>query len=166
MGSGIVQGKPSYVTDLEQVYGVPSQAAFGSSVFYDPADATETAASLEHNALAKYKYFCGETWERFGEDNWLRTWKQVYSRAAHTKRDIVTELRSISESSVRLSAPMLLDSIQDVAAAHAALAHAFDDPKVADLRVFNIGDDQAMSGLLIAAQRPSEGSIFLVFLLD
>ena len=30
------ENKPKYVTDLEAAYGAPSQAGFGSAVFYEP----------------------------------------------------------------------------------------------------------------------------------
>ena len=52
-------------------------------------------------------------------------------------------------------------------AARAALSAAFDDPKVSELRVFNLGDGEAMSGLLVAGRRGASGeSTFLVFLMD
>ena len=34
------------------------------------------------------------------------------------------------------------------------------------LDVYSIGDGAAMSGVLLAARRPPEGALFLVFLLD
>ena len=158
--------QPAYVTALEAIYGAPSQAGFGSAVFFESVSTTETEQDLEPRARAKYQHFCGEIWQRFGEANWLATWKQVYARKEDAKCDIVTELRSIPENDVRLSASMILDNADPPAKAHQALASAFDDPQVAELRVYRIGDGQAMSGLLIAAHRPPEGSLFLVFLMD
>ncbi len=166
MASEEARKLPAYVTALEAIYGVPSQAGFGSAVFFDPVDTTGAEQDLEPAARAKYQHFCGEIWQRFGEANWLATWKQVYARQEGAKRDIVTELRSIPENDVRLSASMILDNTDPPAKAHQALANAFDDPQVAELRVYRIGDGAAMSGLLIAARRPAEGSLFLVFLMD
>ena len=54
-------GLPVYVTALEAAYGAPSQAGFGSAVFYEP---TEAGDDLAQAALAKYKYFIGDLWER------------------------------------------------------------------------------------------------------
>ena len=46
-------------------------------------------------------------------------------------------------------------------------AAAFDDPAVTELRVFNLGDGEAMSGLLVAGRRQATGeATFLVFLMD
>jgi hypothetical protein len=37
---------------------------------------------------------------------------------------------------------------------------------VAELRVFNLGDGEAMSGLLVAGRRASGDATFLAFLMD
>jgi hypothetical protein len=134
-------GKPAYVTALEAAYGAPSQAGFGSAVFYEQIKA---GADLSQAALAKYKYFTGELWERYGEDAWTGLWKEVYARPAGAKPDIVAELRGISDPDASLSAPMILDVVQDAEKAKAALAAAYDDPAVTELRVFNLGDGSAM----------------------
>jgi len=46
--------QPAYMNALEAAYGPPSQAAFGSAVFYDRIPAS---ADLEEAALAKYRTF-------------------------------------------------------------------------------------------------------------
>lgn len=51
------QKKPVYVTDLEIAYGTPSQAGFGSAVFYEPMAGD---VSLAQMALDKYQYFVGD----------------------------------------------------------------------------------------------------------
>ena len=150
--------KPSYVADLERSYGGPSQAAFGSAVFFEPDTDPE---KLEKNALAKYQHFCGDTWTRFGEENWLGNWNQVYARETKSQCDIVAELESLEDRDARRSASMLLENAE----AHGALRKALDDAQVSEVRVFRIGDGGAMSGLLIASLRP-EGAVYLVFLLD
>lgn len=156
--------KPEYVANLEAAYGAPSQEGFGSAVFYESLQATD---DLEQKALEKYKYFTGELWERWGEDAWMGPWKEVHTRAAGAKADIVAELRAIDDRDAANSAPMILDVVQDAEAARAALSAAFDDPAVTELRVFNLGDGGAMSGILVAGRRAASGdATFLVFLLD
>ena len=155
---------PAYVTTLEAAYGAPSQAGFGSAVFHEQL---KPSATLAEAALAKYKYFTGDLWERYGEDAWMGPWKEVYVRPAGAKPDIVAELRGIEDADAANSAPMILDVVEDAALARAALAAAFDDSAVTDLRVFNLGDGGAMSGILVAGRRgDSDEATFLVFLLD
>ncbi|MCB0201860.1 MAG: hypothetical protein KDI03_17475, partial [Anaerolineae bacterium] len=60
---------------------------------------------------------------------------------------------------------MILDNVDNAEAARAALAAVYDDPAVTELRVYTLGDGEAMSGLLVAGRRGSEAT-FLVFLLD
>ncbi len=162
--SNSVAARPAYVTALEAAYGAPSQAGFGSAVFYEPLGADD---SLTDAALAKYKYFVGDLWERWGEDAWMGPWKEVYTRKPGAKPDIVAELRGIADPDAAISAPMILDVVQDAEGARAALAAAFDDPAVTELRVFNLGDGGAMSGILVAGRRgETSDATFLVFLLD
>ncbi len=156
--------KPDYAASLEAAYGAPSQAGFGSAVFYEPMKPDD---DLTKAALAKYKYFVGELWERYGEEAWMGPWKEVYARPAGARPDIVAELRGIEDPDAAISAPMILDAVQDAEAARAALSAAFDDPAVTELRVYNLGDGGAMSGILVAARRAATSdATFLVFLLD
>jgi hypothetical protein len=155
---------PDYVTSLESVYGAPSQAGFGSAVFYLHLPA---GADLEHTAKEKYRYFVGDLWERYGEDAWMAPWKMVYSRQPGDERNIIAELRGIRDPGAALSAPMILDVVEDAEKARSALSSAYDDPSVTDLQVYTLGDGGAMSGLLIAGHRNATGeAVFLVFLLD
>jgi len=154
--------EPAYVTALEAAYGAPSQAGFGSAVFFEPAAGEDLAQA----ALEKYKYFSGEQWERWGEDAWMGPWKEVYARPVGVKPDIVSELHSIADPDAQNSVPMILDVVQGADKARVALAAAYDDPAVTELRVFNLGDGGAMSGLLVAARRDTGETTFLVFLLD
>lgn len=156
--------KPAYVTQLESIYGPPSQAGFGSAVFYDQLRATD---KLSDAALARYRFFVGDLWQRYGEDSWMGPWKQVYSRPAGAAHDIVAELRSIDDADASISAPMLLDNIDDPAQGRAALAAAYDDALVSELAVFNIGDGGAMSGVVLAGRHKlSDRATILVFLMD
>jgi hypothetical protein len=81
------------VTALEAAYGAPSQAGFGSAVFAEQLKASD---ELEKAALAKYKYFTGDLWERWGEDAWMGPWKEVYTRQTGANVDILAELRGIA----------------------------------------------------------------------
>jgi len=155
--------KPLYIIDLEAAYGAPSQAGFGSAVFYE---GMALAGSLEQKALEKYQYFVGDLWERYGEDAWMVPWKQVYTRKAGAKQDIVAELKGISHAEARLSVPMVLDVVENAETARQALSAAYDDAAVAELRVFSLGDGEAMSGLLVAGRRDTGEAAFLVFLMD
>lgn len=158
------QSLPPTVTALQAAYGAPSQAGFGSAVFYKRLP---TGADLTQAALAQYKYFVGELWDRYGEAAWLGPWEEVYLRQADVKPDIIAELRSIRDPDTRLSVPMILDNIDNAEQARAALAAAYDDPAVTELRVFNLGDGGAMTGILLAGRRQATGEVIvLVFLLD
>lgn len=155
---------PTYLAALQAAYGPPSDAGFGSAVFYVVLGAD---ATLEQAALDKYKAFTGELWQRFGEAAWMGPWKEVYARAPGAPADIVAELRGIIDRDAAISVPLILDEVDDAAAAHAALTAAYNDPAVTELRVFNLGDGAEMAGLLIAARREAtDDAIFLVFLLD
>lgn len=155
---------PEYVAKLQAAYGAPSQEAFGSAVFYEPQIGNGDLASV---ALDKYKYFVGDLWARYGEDVWLGHWRQVYARPVEATPDIVAELRTVDDHDAALSIPMILDNIDEAERAQAALAAAFDDPTMREVAVFNLGDGEALSGLLIAGRRPETGeALFRVFLLD
>ncbi|UHD18638.1 hypothetical protein [Thiocapsa bogorovii] len=149
---------------LEAFYGGPSQSGFGSAVFRETLHGTE---DLTQAALSTYKTFVGPLWDRFGEPAWMGSWREVYVRHPGTTPDIVAELRTITDPDARLSVPLILDAIDGPDAARAALSAAFDDSAVTELRVFNLGDSAAMSGLLIAARRGVGGEAgFLIVLMD
>ena len=155
--------KPEVVTALEAVYGAPSQAGFGSAMFFDQLKPTDTLADA---ALAKYKFFVGDLWERYGEDAWMGPWKEVYARQPGGKPDIVAELRGIGDRDARQSVPMILDNTANAEQARSALSAAFDDPAVKELAVYTLGDGEAMSGILVAGRNTAGADTFLVFLLD
>ena len=155
--------KPDYIKQLETAYGAPSQNGFGSAVFFEQLDSTQ---ELEEAALTEYQYFVGENWERFGEEAWMSAWRKVYTRPDDTAQDIVAELKGITDRDTALSVSMVLDVIQDAEAAKQALSRTFDDKSVADLVVYNLGDGEVMSGLLIAGRRTNGDTTCLVFLYD
>jgi hypothetical protein len=162
--SAAEQGVPGHVQQLQRAYGPPSEQGFGSAVFHStlrPGDSLATAA------LEYYRRFVGSKWQRFGEQAWMGSWREVYSRGEDAPHDIVAELRGIADPDTRNSVPMILEVVEDAAAARAALSAAFDAPQVTELRVFNLGDGGAMSGLLVAGRRAATGeAVMLVFLLD
>ena len=153
-----------YVEKLEAAYGPPSQQGFGGAVFHEvlqPADDLATAA------LAKYRHFVGPLWNRRGEKAWMGPWREVYSRPSGARRDIVADLSAIDDRNAQLSVALLLDAIDNPAEARAALAVAFDDPAVTELRVFSIGDGAALSGLLVAGRRGANGdATYVIVLMD
>ncbi len=156
--------KPDCVARLEAAYGAPSQEGFGSATFHETLGPTD---DLTQAALAKYRAFVGELWDRYGERAWMEPWKELYSRPPEAKPDIAAELRGIADPSARLSVPMILDPSEGAEAARDALSAAFDDAEVTELRVFALGDGAAMSGLLVAARRGAQSEAsFLVFLMD
>lgn len=156
--------KPDYLAPMEAAYGAPGEAGFGSAVFHEILKGSD---DLPQAAKVKYRTFVGQLWDRFGEEAWMGPWKEVYVRDPATRPDIAAELRGIGDPDARLSVPMVLENVEGAEAARAALSAAFDDPEVSELRVFNLGDGGAMSGLLVAGRRGASGeTTFLVFLMD
>ena len=153
---------PVFVVELEAAFGAPSQAGFGSAVFYE---ATIAAADLEQVAQAKYRFFVGDLWDRFGSAAWLSTWRLIYARSDQ-RRDIASELLAITDRDARQLASLIIDNGSSATSSRQALAAAFDDETVTALQVYQIGDGAALSGLLIAGWRDSGAAIFLVLLLD
>lgn len=155
---------PLYYTDLVTLYGAPSQAGFGSAVFYDQ---TEPGSDLEQIALHYYQHFVSPLWEQFGGDAWMSAWKLVYNRPAKMPPDVVAEVKGISDRSVAQFVPiLLLDDTDNSDPARQALAAAYDDPLVTAVSVYAIGDGAAMSGLLLAGSRTTGEVTILVSLLD
>lgn len=156
-------GLPEYVAALESAFGVPSQAGTGSAVFFERQAA---GTDLQKLALEKYRHFVGDLWERFGEQAWMGPWKQVYARVDGSQGGIVAELRGLPDPGARSSAEMIVTVVEGAEEARAALSKAYDDPAVSELRIFELGDGAAISGLLVAGRRASGEATFLVFLMD
>jgi hypothetical protein len=149
---------------LQKIYGGPEVTGMGSSV-------TEVALTeegkLEELAKQRYQKFCGEIWERFGPENWMSQWAEVYRRPAGQSGKILEELRGLKDHTASMAGSMILDNIDEPEAAHATLTEVFDDPAIDGLSIFRLGDGEAYSGLLIAAERgPGQPAIFLTFLMD
>lgn len=67
------------------------------------------------------------------------------------------ELRAIHDPDERVSVPMILDEIEGADQARAALSAVYDDPTITELRVFDLGDGEAMSGILVVGRRGASG---------
>ena len=157
---------PALVRELEGVFGAASSAAFGSSVFFECQSSSGYPLSLVDASIEKYRSFCGETWARFGEEKWLSGWKELYHRLLGDTSGIVNELRSVKAQPLRSCAAMFLDENEDNDAVHRLLSKAFDGDQVKELRIFALGDGEAMTGFLIAADVNDLGQLFLAFLMD
>ena len=158
--------KPAYVLALESAYGVPSQNAFGSAVFFDHTDPTRDGADLETLAKKYYRYFTGTKWDDWGEATWMSAWKEVYVRQPGAPGRVADELQNIKDLNASLSISMILTVVDQADKAVQALKNAYDQPDLVDFRVYTIGDGQAMSGLLLAGERENREATFLVFLMD
>ena len=155
--------KPDYVLALEKAYGPPSQEGFGGAVFFEGVKQDD---DLEELAQKTYRYFVGDLWERWGEEAWMGPWKEVYARESAAKHDIVKELQGIEDIDAAGSVPLILEVTENAEAARDALSAAYDAPEVNELRVYNTGDGEAMSGLLVAGRRVNGEATFLAVLLD
>jgi len=155
---------PDYLSELTAAYSPPSQQGFGSAVF---SETLQGADDLTKAALSKYRHFVGGLWDRYGEQAWMGAWREVYVRCTGVPSDIAAELRGIVDRDAGQSVPLILEGVEHAESARAALSAVFDDPAVTELRVFNLGDGEAMSGVLVAGRRGSTGeTTFLVCLLD
>lgn len=152
--------RPAYVTALEKAFGAPNQEGFGSTVLSSRA---KDRTQLNALALAAYRYFLGENWERRGEARWMAAWHLLHERKGAP--DIVAELRGLSDATARSSADLLLEGNDDPAGAKAAL-EVFNDPTITDMLIYSTGDGEAMSGLLLAARRQDDDAVFVVMLMD
>jgi hypothetical protein len=137
------------------------------------------SVDLETLAKQRYQEFCGEIWNRFGPENWLGPWCELYHRSNNApllERNILEELGSLKDDHcIDLVVSMLLDNIDDAEAGHAALTQVFDDASIHQLSIYRLGDGEAFSGLMIAAttlpvttvgEETTVQAIFLTFLMD
>jgi hypothetical protein len=148
---------------LTTIYGPPSQAGFGSAVFFERL---APEADLTQTALNYYRYFVGDLWNRYGETAWMTSWRQVYFRQPGDEADTVAELNALRDPEAKLSVPLLLNPGGEGEKARQALSAMYDAPTVTELRIYALGDGAAMSGLLIAGRRQAGETTTLVFLLD
>ena len=157
--------KPEYVTDLEAAYGAPSQAGFGSAVFYERLQGKLTILNRPRSpSTSTSSAICGSASAM--TRGWGRGRRSTPARP-DAERDIIVELRGITNRDARSVSADDPRQHRRCGEARAALSAAFDDSAVTELVVYNMGDGGAMSGLLVAGRRGKTGeSTFLVFLLD
>lgn len=149
---------------LQKIYGGPEVTGMGSSVSQSTLKPGE---NLEEAARQLYQKFCGELWDRFGSENWLSQWAEVYRRPEGSTGKIVEELRSLKDTTASMAGSMILDNVDPAEAAHAALSDVFDDGEIEQLSIFRLGDGDAYSGLILAAnRRAGQTATFLAFLMD
>jgi hypothetical protein len=156
--------KPTYVEGLEAAFGPPSQEAWGSAAFHRPLSKDR---SIDEAALGIYKHFVGALWARYGEDAWMGPWRAVFTRAKEAEPDIVAELAAIDDPDAKRAVPLVLELSENADERGAALVAAFDAPSVTELKIYNIGDGEAMSGVLVAGRRAGAGeAAFVACLMD
>jgi hypothetical protein len=148
---------------LEDVYGKPCSAGFGSSVFYE---ISKQDVSLSSVALEVYKLFMGEKWNPETETTWLSGWKIVYERSPGTVPDILTELNTINDADAKRSVPLLTELIDNAEQGKAALAAAFNHPDISHVAVFKIGDNAEMSGLILSGLYADHAACSVICLMD
>lgn len=174
--TGTYSHQPADITTLQQIFGGPDVHAMGSSVV--AVEINPNHVDLETLAQKQYQNFCGEIWNRFGPENWLGPWCELYRRSSNPLEasNILEELRGLKDDhSIDLVVSMLLDNIDNPEGAHAALTRVFDDPAIDQLSFYRLGDGEAFNGLLIAAtthllatvgEETIGKAIFLTFLMD
>lgn len=161
---------PTWVIELQAVFGPPSSAGFGSGVFYLPAGGVSSpevsASSLEVSARQAYEQFCGQRWVELGAEQWMGVWRRLYERPAGQAGAVLSEIPALADPESRSAALMLWEGGPEPTRARAALQGAFDSPGVARFQIFKIGDGEAMSGAILAAETTQGEQVCLVILLD
>lgn len=150
------------VEPLVAVYGPAASSGLGSAVFTAPGIAAET---LEAAALARYREFVGGSWEE-RSTAWRSGFGEVYRRGDGDARGICAELHALQPPALRGVVQAMVDDMDDPGSARAALAAVFDDGEVSHLRLYALGDGEAMAGVAVAALDASGDAAILVMLLD
>lgn len=155
---------PDAFDELEARFGGPSDDGFGSAVFRRPAP---PGSDLEALARDVYRDFVGELWTRFGAEAWTGAWSELAARSAAAEGSVLDLLGAIADPLGRSAADMLVNGGPDPEAAAKALADAFDREGISGLKVFRIGDGEAMSGVIVAgSDRDAGEAAFVAFLMD
>jgi hypothetical protein len=152
-----------FIEALEMVYGKAGNAGFGSAVFFETAKQQTGLAAI---ALDVYKQFMGEKWRAETEATWLSGWKLVYERSPGTVPDILTELNNIKDTDAKRSVPLLTELIDQAEQGRLALAAAFNHPEISHVAVFTVGDNAAMSGLILSGIYADHSSCSVISLMD
>jgi len=147
---------------LIDLYGPAASSGMGSAVF---AAQGVTSATMEGEALSRYRSFVGEGWDERASA-WQGSFKELYRRTSGETGSIDAELHAIKDPALHGVVAVMIDDMEDPAAARAALAGAFDGPGVRELRLYSLGDGEQMSGVQIASLAEGGEAVFLIMLLD
>ncbi len=170
------------IETLTSLFGPPTQTTLGAAVFTTttsihaqapcPAQTStpeQTADAcdeqLETFAKSKYEYFAGNAWNNLGPEHWLATWARRYERKEKAKADILKELGDVQEPATNLAASQITENHDQPDAARAALQGVFNADEIHTLHLYQIGDTEAITGVLIAAAT-ADLYIALVFMMD
>ncbi|WP_017303671.1 hypothetical protein [Spirulina subsalsa] len=153
---------PQYVQDLIDFYSPPSEGA-GVAIFYE---VTSPGVDLEPVALRHYQNFLGQKWEQRLE-SWMRSWKRVYKPTRDVKPDFVAHMTVsamlIGNDSLKWRQKFLKINYENYVQAYDVLNAGFDSPEVEDVRVYTIGEDEKIKGLLGISRRSSGEILTLAF---
>jgi hypothetical protein len=122
-------------------------------------------SNLELAALGIYRSFLGDKWTR-RESDWRGGFRLLYDRPATDGAGIIAELNALTDPALRSVVELLVDNMEDPAAARTALVGAFDDPQLSQLHLYAVGDGEQYSGVEIAARQADGQATFLILLLD
>lgn len=153
--------------ELQSIFGGPSENGFGSAAFMFLApEAKGTHTSLSDQAKLVYQRFLGDAWDRFGANHWLAGWKKSFHRQAAETTDFLLEIKSSEYANLRRLLGVLIEGHENPEEALRALQTTFNARSVASFEAFEVGDNEAMSGLILAAEFQSGGRSYLIFLMD
>lgn len=150
------------ISRLQEIYGGPEVRGLGSGVIEIPLD---DESRFESTAKERYRVFCGEIWERFGPENWMGQWAEVYRRPVAkggSAAAIESELRGLEDHPASMAGSLMLDNIDDADAAKETLKRVFDDPAIRRLSIYRLGDGEAIFGIMIAALAGSPGRMTML----
>lgn len=152
------------VERLVDVFGGESQSTLGSAVFRSP-DVLPTS-ELESFSFSSYKSFVGKSWQAFGEENWSKPWLLLFERPQEANRNLLQEIASVNDPATALAGSQLTENHDSPTEAIESLKAVFDSDSIQELRIYRVGDSEAITGILIAALTKDNQPIVLLFLMD
>ncbi len=155
---------PQYVSDLIALYGQDYGNLLGSAVFYDILDPD---ADLEQVALRRQRDLIGPEWFDPKQEDWLGGWLLLYRRLLQQIGDIVKEFEDVYDIYEKILEDFL-DPLNcgDHSIACQKLAIAFDDPDVTDLRIYEMHDQDILTGRLVIGRRSNGETTTLIIVCD
>ncbi|MCW6034738.1 hypothetical protein K4A83_00395 [Spirulina subsalsa FACHB-351] len=154
---------PQYFQDLIEFY--PQSEGAGVAIFYQ---VTPPGVDLEQVALHQYQTFLGQKWEQRSE-SWMRPWKRVYQRTRDVKANFVGEMTAatvlVGRHDQKWVLKLLRINSDDYVQAYTVLNAGFNCPEAEEFRVYSIGEDEEIQGLLGISRRRN-GEILTLALWD